>query len=263
MLKGTIALITGASSGIGRACCEIFSKEGALVIGTGRNEDALRMLKTENGIFDYVVGDLTSPGSCEKVVRESLLKSKSDKLTVLVNCAGVLKGGSMADSTTDLANFKFNFDNNVQAVFEMMHHAIPLLRKEKLELAPSIINISSVNGKQAFASCATYCASKAAVDQLTRCASVDLAEFGVRVNAVNPGVVKTALHNRAGVTGDKYSDFLHRSINVTHPLAKALGRVATPEEVANLVCFLASSKASFITGECVAIDGSRQNLGAR
>ena len=90
-----------------------------------------------------------------------------------------------------------------------------------------------------------------------------MAEFGVRVNAVNPGVVKTELHNRAGVVGDAYDNFLKRSFEVTHPLGKALGRVATAEEVAELVCFLASNKAAYITGECVAIDGGRQNLGAR
>ena len=104
---------------------------------------------------------------------------------------------------------------------------------------------------------------KAAVDQLTRCAAVDLAEFGVRVNAVNPGVVKTELHNRAGVVGENYDNFLKRSVEVTHPLGKSLNRVAEPSEVAQLMCFLASTKASFLTGECVAIDGGRQNLGAR
>ena len=80
---------------------------------------------------------------------------------------------------------------------------------------------------------------------------------------MNPGVVKTALHNKAGVTGANYDKFIERSINITHPLAKILKRVATPEEIAETVCFLASSKASFITGECIAVDGGRQNLGAR
>lgn len=263
MLKGVTAIITGASSGIGRACCIIFSREGAKVIGTGRNEEALKSLKGENGVFDYVVGDLVKPGCCKAVVAESMKKLESDSLTVLVNCAGVLKGGSMADESTNLENFKFNFDNNVQTVFEMMHHCIPELKKEDISKCPSIINISSVNGKQSFASCATYCASKAAVDHLGRCASIDLAGFGIRVNTVNPGVVKTPLHNKAGVTGTKYDDFITRSINVTHPLGKALGRVAVPEEVAETVCFLASNKASYITGECLAVDGGRQNLGAR
>lgn len=161
-----------------------------------------------------------------------------------------------------LDNFKYNFGANVQAVFEIMQHAVPFLKLSS-DSNPSIINISSVNGKQAFKGCATYCASKAAVDQLSRCASLDLAPFNIRVNVVNPGVVETPLQKRGGMTEEAYTGFLDRSINVTHPLGAALNRVAQPEEVGELVSFLASKNASFITGECIAIDGGRQNLGAR
>jgi NAD(P)-dependent dehydrogenase (short-subunit alcohol dehydrogenase family) len=164
--------------------------------------------------------------------------------------------------TATLDNFKYNFGANVQAVFEMMQSAIPFLKLSSA-LSPSIINISSVNGKQAFKGCATYCASKAAVDQLSRCASLDLAPFNIRVNVVSPGVVETPLQRRGGMSDEAYAGFLDRSINVTHPLAAALNRVAQPEEVGELVSFLASKNAAFITGECIAIDGGRQNLGAR
>lgn len=105
--------------------------------------------------------------------------------------------------------------------------------------------------------------SKAAVDQLTRCASIDLAKDGIRVNSVNPGVIQTNLHRTAGMDEEKYKQFLERSINETHPIAASYGRVGQPEEVAELVAFLVSDKAKFITGECIAIDGGRQNLGAR
>ena len=161
-----------------------------------------------------------------------------------------------------LDNFKYNFGANIQSVFEIMQHSIPFL-KLAADSFPCIINISSVNGKQAFKGCATYCASKAAVDQLSRCASLDLAPFNIRVNVVNPGVVETPLQKRGGMTDEAYESFLDRSINVTHPIGVALNRVAQADEVGELVSFLSSKNAAFITGECIAIDGGRQNLGAR
>ena len=105
--------------------------------------------------------------------------------------------------------------------------------------------------------------SKAALDMLTRCSSIDSASDGIRANSVNPGVVETNLQRTGGLKDDQYQAFLTRSIEVTHPLAASHGRVAQPNEVAELVAFLVSDKARFITGECIAIDGRRQNLGAR
>lgn len=102
-------------------------------------------------------------------------------LTTLVNCAGVLKGGAMG--AIDLDNFLFNFNTNTKAVFELMEHSIPHLKLAGHPANPAIVNVSSVNGKQSFGGCASYCTSKAAVDMLTRCAAVDLAEV-----SVSPGV---------------------------------------------------------------------------
>ena len=109
-----------------------------------------------------------------------------------------------------------------------------------------------------FRSVLAYCVSKAAVDQLTRCLALELAPDGVRVNAVNPGVVRTELHLRGGMDAASYQSFLTRSTS-THPL----GRVGTPEEVAELILFLASSRAGWITGETVAVDGGRAQTCAR
>merc|ERR1719499_592130 len=104
-----------------------------------------------------------------------------------------------------------------------MTHAVPHMKEAGRATNPSIINVSSVNGKQSFGGCASYCASKAAVDQLSRCAAVDLAPNGIRVNCVNPGVVLTELQKRGGVSDQKYSEFLTRS-KQTHPI----GRVGLP-----------------------------------
>jgi NAD(P)-dependent dehydrogenase (short-subunit alcohol dehydrogenase family) len=236
----------------------VLSSQGAKVVGIGRNEAALSSLKSEAAIVAFLVADLTKPGECERIVNEAL--SILNGLTTVVNAAGVLKGGAMGK--IDLANYHYNMICNTQAPFEIMAHAIPFLKENK-KLYPSIINVSSVNGKQSFAGCATYCMSKAALDQLTRCASVDLAADGIRVNSVNPGVIKTNLQKAGGLSDDQYQEFLARSIETTHPIAASLGRVGEPAEVGELIAFLVSDKAKFITGECIAIDGGRQNLGAR
>lgn len=258
MLAGLKVLVTGASSGIGRSTCQVMSSHGAEVFGVGRNLAALEEMVTDKHLLAFVVADLAAENECERAVASAV--ASMGGITTVVNSAGVLQGGGM--DTATLENFKYNFGTNVQSTFEIMQHSIPHL-KLCSHLSPSIINISSVNGKQAFKGCATYCASKAAVDQLSRCASLDLAPFNIRVNVVNPGVVETPLQKRGGMSQDAYVTFLERSINHTHPLGEALNRVAQPEEVGELIAFLASNNAKFITGECIAIDGGRQNLGAR
>jgi NAD(P)-dependent dehydrogenase (short-subunit alcohol dehydrogenase family) len=136
----------------------------------------------------------------------------------------------------------------------MMQKSIPYLEKNQ----GNIVNISSVAGTRAFPNVLVYCISKAAVDQLTRCAALELAPKGIRVNAVNPGVVVTDIHKRGGMDEEKYAAFLEHS-KTTHPL----GRVGTAEEVAELIAFLASDKAGWITGATYEIDGGRAQTCAR
>ena len=259
-LSNLKCLVTGASSGIGKATCISLSAEGATVVGVGRNESSLKELAENGHLSGYVVADLTVPGTCETVVAEAVSKLGGE-LTTLVNNAGVLRGGGAGDPGTDLSNYQFNMTLNTQVPFELMHHSIPYL--EKHPNVASIVNVSSVNGKQAFAKCMSYCMSKAALDMMAKCASVDLAPKGIRVNNVNPGVIKTNIHRSAGLNESQYDAFLQRSIEVTHPLAQSLGRIGEPEEVAEVISFLVGSKAKFLTGECIAIDGGRQNLGSR
>ena len=127
-----------------------------------------------------------------------------------------------------------------------------------IETKGNIVNVSSVAGTRSFPNVLAYCVSKAAIDQLTRCSALELAPKKVRVNAVNPGVVVTNIHKRGGMEDEAYGAFLEHS-KTTHPI----GRVGKPEEVADLIHFLASDKAGWITGATYEIDGGRGQTCAR
>jgi len=174
------------------------------------------------------------------------------QLDVLINAAGHISAGSIEDTTLSAWDAMMNV--NLRAVFHLMQTATPHLIKTK----GNVVNISSVTGLRSFPGVLAYCVSKAAVDQLTRCAALELAPKGVRVNAVNPGVVITEIHKRGGMSEDNYANFLEHS-KTTHPL----GRVGRASEVAELVFYLASEKASWITGATYQIDGGRALTCAR
>ncbi|HUF48286.1 MAG TPA: SDR family oxidoreductase, partial [Vicinamibacterales bacterium] len=167
-------------------------------------------------------------------------------LDAVVNAAGIIASGSVVETTDE--GWDAMMAINVRAPFRLMRAAAAALISRK----GAIVNVSSVAGLRAFPGLASYCVSKAAVDQLTRAAALDLAPQGVRVNAVNPGVVITNLHRRGGMDEAKYADFLARA-KTTHPL----GRPGTPEEIADLIAFLLSPASGWITGETIAIDGGR------
>ena len=173
-------------------------------------------------------------------------------IDVLVNAAGIIASGTIENTT--LADYDLMMNINVRSVFQLTQLALPSI----IERKGNVVNVSSVTGLRAFPNVLAYCISKAAVDQLTRCAALELAPKGVRVNAVNPGVVRTNLHLNSGLGEDAYAAFVERS-KTTHPL----GRIGEPEEIADLILFLASSKAGWITGVTYSIDGGRAQTCAR
>ena len=170
----------------------------------------------------------------------------------MVNAAGHISTGSIEDTSLDKWDAMMSV--NLRAVFHLMLTAVPHLIKTK----GNIVNISSVTGLRSFPGVLAYCVSKAGVDQLTRCAALELAPKGIRVNAVNPGVVVTEIHKRGGMSEEDYERFLEHS-KTTHPI----GRVGDPREIAELVFYLASEKASWITGATYQIDGGRALTCAR
>jgi NAD(P)-dependent dehydrogenase (short-subunit alcohol dehydrogenase family) len=253
-MKDQVALITGASSGIGRASAMLFARNGAHVIAVGRNEDELRKLEDETtgreGTIAVQPADVTEASQVDRAISETIYRF--GKLDVLVNAAGILESGTIEN--TDLDAWDRMMDINVRSVFSLMQKCLPHLE----QTSGNIVNVSSVTGLRAFPGVLSYCVSKAAVDQLTRCAALELAPKGIRVNAVNPGVVVTNLHKRGGMADDAYEKFLENAKN-THPI----GRAGEPEEVAELIYFLASDKAKWITGVTYSIDGGRAQTCAR
>ncbi|RMF67937.1 MAG: glucose 1-dehydrogenase, partial [Calditrichaeota bacterium] len=249
-----VALITGASSGIGRATALLFAREGANVALLSRSEPGLRevagAIEKAGGRALVLPADVTDKDACANAVAQAV--ETFSHLDVLVNAAGVIGTGTI--ETTSAAAWQEMHRVNLDAVFGMMQLCLPHLEQAK----GNIVNVSSVAGTRAFPGILAYCVSKAGVDQLTRCAALELAPKGVRVNAVNPGVVVTQLHRRGGMDDEAYAQFLEHSKS-THPL----GRVGEADEIAHAILYLASDVAGWVTGVTLNIDGGRHLTCAR
>ncbi len=247
-LEAKTAIVTGASSGIGRATARTFIAEGANVLALARNLTRLQSLQEEctngPGQIRILSADVTKEDDRRKAV-ETVLK-EFDGIDILVQAAGIIANGTIETTTEDQWNQMM--DINLNSVFRLMQLALPTIIQSK----GNIVNVSSVTGTRAFPGVLAYCVSKAAVDQLTRCTALELASKGVRVNAVNPGVVVTNLHKNGGMDEEAYEKFLEHS-RETHPL----GRAGKAQEVADLILFLASDKAGWITGVTYSVDGGR------
>ena len=247
-LDGKVAIVTGASSGIGKATAKVFANQGAKLALVGRKQAALdevlKSVTAQGGEGIAIAADVTVEKDCERIVHDSV--AKFGKLDILVNAAGIIANGTIENTT--LQQWDDMFKINVRSVFYLMHLGTPHLIKTK----GNVVSVSSVNGQRSFPNVLAYCSSKAALDHMTRCAALELASKGVRVNAVCPGVTVTQLHRRGGMDETTYQKFLEHS-KETHPL----GRVGNPEEVADLILFLASPRAGWITGVTYLIDGGR------
>jgi NAD(P)-dependent dehydrogenase (short-subunit alcohol dehydrogenase family) len=253
-MKGKVLLVTGASSGIGQAVAVKFAAEGAQVALVARRAEKLaeiaREVLAQGGEAKSIAADMVQEADIERVVRETV--AVFGGIDVLVNAAGIIANGTIEN--TQLKDWDHMFDLNVRGPFYLIQRALPHL----IERKGNIVNVSSVTGIRAFPNVLAYCASKAALDQLTHCVALEVASKGIRINAVNPGVVVTRLHRTGGMSEEAYAQFLERS-QTTHPL----GRVGEAGEVAELIYFLASPKAGWITGASYSIDGGRAQTCAR
>lgn len=248
------AIVTGATSGIGRASALRLASDGINVFAIGRNREELEKLNIEgdekSGTIITFSADLTDMEQIDPLVGTAT--KKFGRIDILVNAAGIIKNGSIESTSLDDWDTMMNI--NMRSVFYLTQKCVPYL----VETKGNIVNVSSVTGLRAFPNVLAYCVSKAAVDQFTRCVALELGSAGVRVNAVNPGVVVTNLHKRGGMGDEAYESFLENARN-THPI----GRAGSAEEVADLIAYLASDAASWITGVTYSIDGGRAQTCAR
>jgi len=253
-IKDKIALITGASSGIGKATAFCFAKEKAKLMLVARNKNALQEMansaRSLGAKVEIFPADITVEDQVKQCI-DTTLKIYSG-IDIIVNSAGIIANGTIENTTLEDWDYMMNI--NLRSIFLLTQLALPAL----IERKGNIVNVSSVTGLRAFPGILAYCVSKAGLDQFTRCVALELAPKGVRVNAVNPGVTVTNLHRSGGMDEKKYQAFLEHS-KTTHPL----GRVGNPEEIAELILFLASPHAGWITGVTYSIDGGRGQTCAR
>ncbi len=237
-LENKIAIVTGASSGIGEEIAKRFLNEGAYVIGCGIEEKA----NIINEKFNYFSVDLRDFSSAKKVVESCVELHKA--IDILVNCAGVTVEGTL--ETTTIENFKFQFDVNVNGVFNMCKAAIVYMKEKE---GKSIINIASDLGLKPVANRVAYNPTKAAVISLTQSIAIDYAPF-VRANSILPGLVETPMIADRFKEADDPEQLrdLYKSFNL-------LDRLGNVEDMANAAVFLASSDSSFITGDHLVVSG--------
>ena len=259
-LSGQTALITGASRGIGRACAIEFAALGANLVLVGRDEDALEAIASEISERDIrasesaaqeriridVVSADVSDGEGRAAVFDQLSDLKCE-LHILVNNVGNnIRRSALEYSDQDL---RFIFQTNVASAFEMSRLSHSLLKQHG---SASIINIASVSGMTHVRTGAAYGMSKAAIVQMTKNLACEWAPDGIRVNCVAPWYIRT----QRSETALTNSEYLEEVLNRT-PMA----RIGEPEEVAAAVAFLALPCASYITGECIAVDGGFSRYG--
>lgn len=245
-MSARVALVSGAARGIGRACAQALAADGAQVMAADVNGDGARETAELIGVGARAyVCDFSSPEQIDALFAE--VERDVGSVSVLVNNAGVASPADFLE--TSLEDFKRVIDLNLVGTFTATQRAAKRMVAESITGA--IVNMSSINAQVAIPSIAAYCASKGGVMQLTKAAALALAPHGIRVNAVGPGSIDTAMMAGVNANPEAMNMVMSRT---------PLKRIGTPEEVANIVAFLASDKASYVTGETIYVDGGRLGM---
>lgn len=241
-----VILITGGSSGIGADAARHFARLSGSVAIVGRNEARLNQvaeeIKTAGAEVSplLIIADVTK--DAERIIDETI--RHFGKLDVLVNNAGIADLSVIQNLTME--SFDRIIDTNVRSVIRLTQLAIPHLEKTK----GNVVNISSLAGVRPVTNMLSYCISKAALDQFTKCIALELAPKGIRVNSVNPGTINTPIFRTMGFEGDTYKSFVD-DMSKTYPL----GHIGQVEDTSEAIAFLAADSAGFITGILLPVDG--------
>jgi NAD(P)-dependent dehydrogenase (short-subunit alcohol dehydrogenase family) len=252
MLDGKVALITGATSGIGERTAELFVEEGARVVFTGRRKAEGEAIAARLGASSsYVAADATSEPDWQVTVRHVL--ERHGRLDVVFNNAGgpAPTGGIEG---VPVEGFDAAMALLIRSVMLGMKHAAPIMKAQR---AGSIINNGSIAAHLAgYSSSMVYSAAKAAVVHLTRCVAMELGEHGIRVNSVSPGAIATGILAKAlGMKDASKADGLATKIQTIYAKAQPIPRSGIPDDIAQCVCWLASDRSTFVNGEDIVVDG--------
>lgn len=246
MASTPLAIVTGGAQGIGYACAEALKEDGARIVLVDINADGVNAAAEKLG--GGTVGITCDMGNTDQVnAMFDRIDAEFGAISILVNNAGVAMPGDMLE--TDIADFQRVIDINLTGVFLSIQRAAKSMIAGKIEGA--IINMSSINAVVSIPSIPAYCASKGGVNQLTKSTSLALAPHNIRVNAVGPGSIDTEMLAGVNANPDAMKMVMSRT---------PLQRIGTAREIADVVAFLASSKASYITGETIYVDGGRLGM---
>ncbi len=243
-LRGKVAVVTGGNAGIGEAIAKAFAREGALVVITGRRQGELDRVVSdivkEQGKAFAVAGSVTDEPHVQETMRRTV--QQFGRLDILVNNAGVGDFGKRLHETDD-TTWAQVLDVNLTGVFRMTRAALPQMLKQG---KGAIVNISSIASLVGLPTLPAYAASKGALDAMTRALAIDYAKEGIRCNTVNPGLIDTPMAAPLMSNLEQLDSILSH-----YPIRRA----GKPEEVANMVLYLASDEAAWVTGGTFPIDG--------
>src|SRR5574339_200741 len=244
LFDGKVAIVTGGSSGIGQAACHLYAREGAKVVVSDIDEkggnETCRAIQEMNGEAAFIRADVSNPADCQALVEGAV--EKYGRLDIAFNNAGV-GGESNLSGEYSVEGWQKVIEINLSGVFYCMRYEIPAMLKTG---GGAIVNMASILGQVGFSQSPAYVAAKHGVVGLTRTAAIEYAQQGLRINSVGPAFIHTPL-----ISGLEENTQVRDYLISLHPM----GRLGESDEVAELVIWLSSEKASFVTGAYYAVDG--------